>query len=100
MTNPESIIAQSSRRSPMARISAPETTAEPPDSASSLPMTVPSPMTIATNPSVSPTPDWNARVNLGERHAGREADRQRAGRQGEEGGQAHDDDQHDDEGDA
>ena len=55
--NPESIIAQSSRRSPITRISAPETTAEPPDSASSLPMTVPSPMTIATKPSVSPTPD-------------------------------------------
>src|SRR5688572_17394113 len=25
-------------------------------------MTVPSPITIATNPSVSPTPDWNDRV--------------------------------------
>ena len=61
MMNPDSISAHPTRRSPNAPTRAFETTTAPPDSARSLPMTVPSAITIATNPRVSPTPAWNAR---------------------------------------
>ena len=59
--NPESMSAQSRRRSPSEFARALDTTTAPPDSAMSLPITVPRAITIATNPSVSPTPAWNAR---------------------------------------
>ena len=56
MRKPDRSIAQSRRFSPSADTSTRDTTTAPPDSASSLPMTVPSPTTIAMKPSVSPTP--------------------------------------------
>ena len=55
----------------------------PPDSASILPTIVPSPMTTAMNPSVFPTPSWNARDNRSERHAGDSAHEQRGQGEGD-----------------
>ena len=53
------IIVQWMFFSPRARIKVVATTRAPPDSASILPRMVPSPTTMAMEPSTPPTPSWN-----------------------------------------
>ena len=63
-------------------------------------MIVPSPITTATNPSVSPTPCLKRPGNVAERHAGCQTDEERPGRQRDERRHQPQRDEHDDEGDA
>ena len=98
--NPDSINAQSSRRSPSARRSAFDTTTAPPDSARSLPITVPRAITMAIDPERVAHASLERARNVRQRHAGGKADKQRRNGEREKRRNTRPGDQQDDEGDA